>query len=459
MTESQVQEKDVKDVENVNNGDKAETKGPYTMEELEKALQDDPELRDAFIADEEQFLKDHAKPVEEKSEPGDDEKTGEPVDKEPDKKDEDLPDEVQVTLKKDWLGTYAKNRKPEEAIEEMSKGNAEKDKTIDFFKKEKLPGLESEIKKHQETNKTLKEQLEEYKKRLETPKKKGELAIPEVTPLDMDDDDLFLSDDGQKKFKRSYTDMHQAVKALAQKVEDLSKPQVKEPEKKEETPDTDVQDKIQQEYSEIDSFVSGKKEVFNNPPPIELMETEYLDFMGNLAKVSNIDGPIQLENGDFNPKLRENLKSYLANDDQGKTLRKAMQTNNLTPLDEGKYNTLNTIYAVRAIKQELGVPYDVALELHTARTRPSEEELRLKGNVEGHERYAKAKANREGYVKQTPAQTGGGDAEIMKMPVTELTKIMDKKPDTWTEREQHIVKTVWKQKGASDKEIKSMFGF
>jgi len=436
---------EVKDIEVQDSGEKAGEHGPYTMDELRTAIESDPEIRNAFLKDEEQFYKDH--PIKEAEPP-----TKSKEESKLETKEDELPEEIQVTVKSDWLGTYGKNRKPEDAIHEMSKGNEEKDKTIDFFKKEKLPQLEGELKKLREGETSLKRQLEEYKKRLEKPKE--EITIPEVDVIDDFDDDLFLSEDGQAKFKKSYTGLAQAVKGLSQKLSNLEKgpkePEVKEPEQPEQ-PD------FLQEYSEIDNFVSSKKDFFGQTPPIEMMENEFLDFMGNLAKVSNLQGPIQQANGQFVPELQNTLKTYLEDNEDKSGLRKALSDKELPSLDEGKYKTLTSIYKIRNIKNEYKVPYEVALEIYDARNKPSEDELKLQGNIEGHSRYEKAKANREQYVKETPAQNGGGDAELLKLPVGDFKAIMDKPKDKWSDREWHVVKTVYKQQGIGEDELKKLF--
>lgn len=421
---------EVKDVEVQK--DVKEEHGPYTMEELKTIIEDDPTLREEFLNDEEKFFKEH--PLKEASDDIDEE----------DKDVSDLPAEIQVNVKADWLGDL-KDRTPEEAIQEISKGNLEKDKTIDFYKKEKLPQLEGEVNKYKENEATLKKELDEYKKRL----KPKDIVIPEVIPIDFEEDDLFISDDGQKKLKDSFVSMNKTIEALTQK---LNQPKEKEVEKEVEK---EPVDNVQDEYLEIDNFIS-KKDVFGKPQPMEMMENEFLDFMGNLAKVTSLKGPIQQADGQFTPELKASLQTYLEDKEDEKGLRKALKENSLPELDEGKYKTLNSIYQIREIKNKNNLSYDLAYELFEARNRPSDDELKLKGNLDGHKRYAKAVSKKDQFVKETPASSGGGDTEIMQKPVSDFKEIMAKPSKDWTDGEKHIVRTVYKQQGIDEKELKTL---
>lgn len=450
-TEEKVQVKD-ESAGQGGSGTEGAEKTQYTMDELAKALEENPELRDSFIEDEETFLESHLKKTEEKEES---EPKKDASEEKSDEQSEDVPKEVQVTIDKEWLSTYGKNRKPEEAIKEMSKGNAEKDKTIDFFKTQKVPKLESDLEKVRSSEASLKKQIEEFNKQK---KEESKVEIPKIKAVDLDDEDLFLSDEGQKKFKESYAGLAKTVEAMAEKIKTLETPAApaKETEAKVETAE-DAE--YRKEYAEIDSFLSWKKDEFGTVAPMELMESDYLDFVGNLAKTAGIDGPIQDKDGAFTPKVQQAMKTYLDVDsDQGKEARKAMAANNMPLLDEGQYNTLSKVYKVRELKTQLGVPYEVALELFNARNRPSEDELKLQGNIEGHKQMAKAKSNREQFVKQTPTTSEGGDTEILNMPVAQFNKLMARDPKEWTDQEKHTIKSIYKQNGVPDEEIKESFG-
>ncbi len=468
VLEKEVQVKDENDVK-VNPADTGGEKEEnprvlYTMEELAQKLKDDPIMHQQFMKDEDSFLQENLKTEENASEGS---KPEESKEAKPEGKGEiagEDPKEIQVTINPKWLGDYGKGREAHEAVREMSKGNAEKDQTIEFYKVEKVPKLETELESQRKDNISLKKELETFKAgKTEVNADAAAKVVPksEIVDLNKDREELLYTEEGNKKLEKSMDDLVEENQALRLQNES---PKVVETAKEEPEITTDVsqpedtEQSHSKEYSEIDALVASQKSDFSSVKPMQQMEGAYLTFADDLAKVIKHEGPYQLENGLFTEELNRAIGYYLDSDsDNGKKIRDAFDVNKMPALDLNVYENLHKIYGIRDIRNEHKVSYENAFHIYRSKNGPTKEELQLKSNLVEHESRERAAENRKEFAKETPANAPGGDVAFENITEDEFYRIRDKKTVDWTEQEERSMKAVHLKSGMKEEEFRSLY--
>jgi hypothetical protein len=405
-----------------------------TFEALKAGLKEDRSLLSEFSAiqnDDEkvaEFVQNHVVP---KAEAG-------ATPQKPPAATETPDEEITFTgkLKKSDFGTYLKNRKPEEALLEMAKGNREKDTTIDFMKREKLPALETALNQERQTRERLEKENLSFKEQLEAFKKKQTEApaAPKVEELDLEKIDL-LDDDGQKKVKAALVNNAKALAASVAR-EDAQRAEINELKAsitsvRESVENAgranEVETKVEQQYTEIDMVRQRNRELFTSNRSVGDIEDDYVDFVKNLHAIAGLKGPLQDVNGQFTAEARQVYDLY-HDEEKGKALKAECDKRGVKLPDD--MDDLLVTYRINGIKNEYAkrdpltgqyqpIPFDEALERYKL-TLETPEQARLRGITEGHERYAKAVDNRKGFAKELPANAPGAPIDVSKLSETEI---------------------------------------
>lgn len=434
-----------------------EPRGAYTYDELKSALETDPALRAEFMQNEDKFItvSDNPPAAEPKpqgngnAQPGGDEA-------------------VSVLVKPSWLGSYAKNRKPDEAIQEMAKGNVEKDKTITFFKDEKIPALETELQKANEERATLKQQIADFEKKLQDaggkPAEKPETK--EVKIPDLPEDDLFYTEEGQKKIKdylvainQDRDNLRNELKSITEKVGDI--------EQKTETvaQDRQAKDAVKMEFEAIDNFRKENPAVFKSARNAQDIEKDYVGFMKDMASVQGIEAFAKDGSGRFSKEASDALHAVIdENSEDGKAIREKLQERNIKLPDD--FGELQMVYAIRDIRSQtfeknasgeaVPIPYNKAFKIYQGSNGDELKKMLLDARKDGHENFQKAVDERKRFAKETPLKGGAGPIDVDNYPTEQFFKLIEKGAAARTDEEDDILRHILKAKNLSDNEIDRM---
>ena len=409
-----------------------------TFDALKTAFTKDRELQKEFVAIQsddakvEEFLKTHVVP-----------KDGGAQVAQPARVSTEPPDEEIVftgKLKKSDFGTYLTNRKPEEAIAEMAKGNREKDATIEFLKREKLPNLESELAKEKQTREQIEREAKTFKEQLEAFKSK-QAAAPareKIEPVDLTDID-FLDEAGQKKAKdiiaaqqKALADSLAREEVLEGKISDIEA-RITNVSQSVETAgkEREIENRVEQQYGEIDNVRARHRDLFTSNRSVGDIEDDYLDFCRNLHAIAGCKGPLQDANGQFTPEARQAYDLY-HDEEKGKALKAECDKRGVK-LPEDMDDLLVT-YRINAIKNEYAkrdpatgqyqpIPFDEALERY-ALSLETPEQRKLRDIKAGHDQYEKAVQNRAGFAKEIPATAASAPVDMSKVGLDEFQALI-----------------------------------
>jgi hypothetical protein len=424
---------------------------------------------------------------------------------------------VTVEIDPSHLGTYAKNRPLEEAVFEAVRGNSEKDRLIGFFRNEKIPQYEQRIAEISNRERTLRQEFEDYKKRIgvqpqatpaATPQAmpqqpSAKIEIPEIPqePVPPEGAD-FLDDDKRNEYLKNLRTYHEtltkrqkAIEQLAQQsqqaINSLSSElaQVREGVTKTQARVTE-RDTIEafdsatrREYAEIDAMIGSEdgKRVFGaNVRPSSEIEKDWLDFLNNLAIVTGIKGGIYSDGTNLKPELLQRLDVYdNADSPEGKTLRDACGSRGFRPPDD--IDVLNRVYTVRNTRNKYSardaegnlvpIPYEKALLLSgiqppqarqpapapqpTGQTPPPPAaNQKLMQQVDLSNRRAAA-VQKQGQFANEPPVNGGASAIDVNSPAFEqlFRKAFAKKAPEWTEMDKEVLRQAYRSKGIVPEEL------
>jgi len=460
-----------------------------TQAEIVKAMEADPALSAEFIKAEQSgkmddFVKKYQKseapvevvePVKPDTEPKKAEKAAPPAE-EPD-------EEVEIPshkVRKKDLGTYIKNRKPEEAIAEALKGNRQKDKTIQFLKEERLPALEGELDETVKENKTLKQQLAEYEAKKAAaaaePVKKAEPVAEEELPDDLEDGDM-LDSDYQKKVIAHVKATAKANKALlakqtAQEQEIASlKSGIEEAKTGTKTLAETVQrgDAAGAEDDQIDRMRKRNTDIFVSARSIAKIEGEYKEFLEDLRVKAGVKEPVFNDKGGFTAGIVSAFHQYHAQDEAGKLLRAQCEAADIRPPED--LEDVTKIRKIQAIRKQYGVkkkrtgeyedlPYEEALQKFVGTDLGT---VRKQSRVEGQDAYEKALAKRADKAHEIKATDGADPADLAGISLKDFDDRLEKylvakKAGKDNPEERAVLESICKIKGAGTEETKSILG-
>lgn len=459
-----------------------------TQQEIVKAMEADPALAAEFIAAEkagkiDDFVTKHKKPdADPAADPAASHAKTEEKPKE--KAPVETPDEeITVKVHRKDLGTYLKNRKPEEAVLEAVKGKAEADKTIDFLRTERVPKLETELGAAVQENKSLKQQLAEYGARKAEEAKRPPAAPPPpstdiVIPADLPDGDL-LEPEYQKQVAAHLKAMTAATKAL------LARDATREQEitalkgglKKAE----DEVGSVKQEFikagaegDEDDEIVRMRKrnpDIFVSDRSEADIRKDYSHFLENLRVVAGVKEPVLDDKGQFGAGIVSAFNQFYAQDDAGKALREKCDARNVKPPDD--LADLTKIEKVQAIRKQYGVfntrtgqydplPYEEALQKYVAGD-ATLSDIRIKARAEGQSDYEKALAKRGEKAHEVKATDSADPADLAGITLedfqTRHVKYLEAvKAGKAMPEERAILESICKLKGMPAAEITRILG-
>jgi hypothetical protein len=457
-----------------------------TQQEIVKAMEADPALSAEFIAAEKDgkindFVTKHQKPV---ADPAADPAAShaKTEEKPKDKPPVETPDEeITVKVRKKDLGTYLKNRKPEEAVLEAVKGKAEADKTIDFLKTERVPTLERELGATVQENKSLKQQLADYEakkaKEKENPPPPPPTPTDIVIPADLPEGDL-LEPEYQKQIAAHLKAMAAATKALlardAAREQEITalKSGVKEAK--------DEVVSVKQEFvkagaqgDEDDEIVRMRKrnpDIFVSDRPESEIRGDFEHFLENLRVVAGVAEPIK-KDGQWSAGIVSAFNQYHAQDDAGKQLREKCDARSVKPPED--MADLTKIEKVQAIRKQYGVlnsrtgqydplPYEEALQKYVAGD-STLSDIRIKARAEGQSDYEKALAKRGEKAHEVTAKDSADPADLAGVTLEDFSarhmKYLEAvKAGKAMPEERAILESICKLKGMSAEQINYYLG-
>ena len=394
-------------------------------------------------------------------------------------------------IKPEWLGTYlSKGRTYSEAIEEMSKGNKQKDKTIEYYKLEKTPAAERERNEAVARAEKLQKELEDMKvapekKEVEKPTKDEDIVVPEAPtlpppPAQLEGDDLY-DDDKLKKYKEDYQSyiadlsgfqtkmseyydikskksIQDAIKSSSEKYEsDLAEIKKFKEEVTSEKQEKNNDSVVQREFEEIESLRSQYPEILGEGRPISRIEADYVEFLSNLASIAGVTGGIYsldpAKKGALRSEVSNAFSAYMNQGSQvGQKFRDAAEQRGLGLPED--YDTLKKIYTVRKYRNKFAqrgadgkyqlLPYNDAFDI----AKLKEDGLDIKSEVnkkrdevlDEHNKKEAALSKKNGFAKEAPTETEGAKPMIDNLSRNDLNEILMKHP---TMRSEADVKILW----------------
>ena len=376
------------------------------------------------------------------------------------KSDDEIEEVVEAKIKPSWLGTYAKNRTPEEAVQEMHKGGIEKDRTIDFLRKEKIPTLEEAIREKSNENLSLKKQLDLFNK---NQKKQGTQQTDEVIeggevsaelppfpqmPIGEDAFDEEKVTDYNKKMQE-YLDAKDArTIAMLEKSREEVRQEfrgefdgVKTDINQSRVVDTHNKN-IEREFIDIEDFRNLHQKVFGSDRTVREIENDFISFLEDLAHVAGIDGGIYKDGHTISDEVNEAYADFKNQESEdGEELRTRISENGIKPPTD--LDVLNGIYYVRGIRQKYGqrlpdgsiIPLDWENAYTIAqREDPTlAEERKFEEQLEIQDGRNKAIQNRKSFATEPNIGDDQNSLDVANMTNEDLNKILSKHTSTWTE--------------------------
>lgn len=389
---------------------------------------------------------------------------------------DDVEEEVVVKIKPSWLHTYGKNRSADEAVFEMSKGVKEKDRTIDFLRKEKIPSLEELVRAAQTENVALKSEIEKFKVGKESAQTEPqdevleEVVIPEIPPMPkfptgedafdeakmneyktaIEDRDRIIQESYEARNKKSQQETKAELNRIRKDITgELGK--VKQTQDIEKATSS-RKDSVLNEYTEIDSFRSRNPEVLGGDRSIQEIESDFIKYMEDLALAAGINGGIYKEDGRT---LREEIRRavQMHQDDsikEGEQLRNNATDRGIKAPED--LDVLNKIYTIRAIRKQYGsrdaagnfVPmdWDDAFVLAKKNHPELTAENKFQSQVETENKRNKAIENRKGFARETKVGAGQGQLDVSNFPTQQFDALMAKNSSDWTETEKESLRAI-----------------
>jgi len=500
----------------------------YTEEDLKRLVADDPDFRQLFMENEAQFI---TVQPDGKSEPEpQDPDAQEPAPQEPDLSVPPVPDEppapeiqedppqeeppiapqepaepvipdpaapsdgeeVTLTFEKDLLGTYVD-------VEAMSKGNSEKDKTIGFYKRERIPALETRVS-------DLQRQLAEAKKAppppapaqpapvAAQPQAPAAPVAPAEPPVEVPvlekinlsetlDPDVF-GEESVNKLQGYFDGIQAQNQALATQntnlvakttgqdkvIADLQNnfTQVKtevDTNKQNQTAGEQTlarQAMIDAELAEIDTVRRENPGVLGEytRPTVEI-ETEYISFVKDIAQIAGVQGPLYASDGSgaFAPNVTATVNTYLNQTVQaGKDLKAKCDERGVSlPAD---YDSLDRIYDVRKIRNsyfakdgtgaDVPIPYSQAIRMYSG-SPENANKVALEKRIGEHNARQQAAANRQAHAPTTPPEGGTPPQDPAGLEL-EYHRINATPMANWSDTDRDIMRKIYIQKGISAEE-------
>jgi hypothetical protein len=386
---------------------------------------------------------------------------------------------VTVKVKPEWLGTYAKNRTPDEAVLEMHKGVVEKDRTIDFLRKEKIPTLEESVRSFQSENTSLKAELERYKNNVtKQPEQTDEvktvdIVIPEIPALpDIPSGEDAFDEEKMANYKKLLSDRDAAISSANEariKLAALENKKEIERVKSELRGEIDSVKRVQQseitnnsqktavknEYAEIEDFRKRYPDMFSGDRTIQEIEGDFIKYMEDIALISGINGGIYKDDG---RSIRDDVRTAVqlhqdASNKDGEDLRvRATERGISVPAD---MDVLNKVYAVRGIRKQYGarnesgefIPIDWDAALAIAKTQNNSllvENDKFQSQVEMQNKREKAIQNRKSFAQETKVGEGQGQLDIANFPMQQFNALMAKDSKSWSETEKDTLRQIAK---------------
>ena len=395
---------------------------------------------------------------------------------------------VTVKVKPEWLGTYAKNRSPDEAVQEMHKGVIEKDRTIDFLRKEKIPTLENSVRSFQTENLSLKAELERYKNNQSKPVeqqdevKKVEVVVPEVPKLpEMPSGEDAFDEEKVANYKKLLSERETAISAANEakiKLAALENRQeidrvraelrgeidsVKQAQQSKDSFDSQKV-AVKNEYSEIEDFRKRYPSIFAGDRTVQEIEGDFIKYMEDIALVSGINGGIYKDDGrSIRDEVRNAIQVHqdISNKD-GEDLRaRASERGISVPSD---MDVLNRVYAVRGIRKQYGtrsdsgefIPIDWDAALAIAKTQKNPlliEDEKFQSQVEMQNKRDKAIQNRKSFANETKVGEGQGHLDIANFPMQQFNALMSKDSKSWSETEKDTLRQIAKHFNMKPEEL------
>lgn len=393
-----------------------------------------------------------------------------------------------VKVKPEWLGTYAKNRSPDEAVQEMHKGVIEKDRTIDFLRKEKIPTLESSVRTFQTENLSLKAELERYKNNQVKPVeqqdevKKVEVAIPTIPsfPEIPSGEDAF-DEDKVANYKKLLAERETAILAASEakiKIAALENKQEIErvrnefrgeidglkQEQQSKTSFDNQKVAVKNEYSEIEDFRKRYPSIFAGDRTVQEIEGDFIKYMEDIALVSGINGGIYKDDGrSIRDEVRNAIQIHqdITNKDGEELRSRATERGISVP---GDMDVLNRVYAVRGIRKQYGtrsdsgefIPIDWDAALAIAKTQKNPlliEDEKFQSQVEMQNKRDKAIQNRKSFANETKVGEGQGHLDIANFPMQQFNALMSKDSKSWSETEKDTLRQIAKHFNMKPEEL------
>jgi len=426
-----------------------------SLDELKNALRTDKALGAELIADEKAFYEKYLAKAESASA---DPKKPEPPVKQPDD------EEITVKVRKSTLGSYAKNRTPEEAVVELARGKSESDKTIDFLKNHKLPGVEEENINLRAQTLTLKQELEAYKKKKDAAPaaKPVEVALP----ADLENLDL-LDPDAQKKVMDTLKQFSAALKSTQEQNQALKseldglKTDVTSANERTNARETEesLRNKVASDLSEIDTIRRQNPDLFVSQRPYEAIQGDYVAFVDDLCLIAGVKGPVRDDKGEFTPEARAAYALY-HDAEKGKELKEKCDKEGVAlPEDFADMMRMHEIRTqkVRIINSATGrieehpLPLEDAVKQYKKQNELSPDKARLEGVKKGHDAYNKAVEKRAQFAKEIRASQGASPVDLSAVTAAEVrdmflvydNSVKKRKPDQTTKQKlEHILRNV-----------------
>lgn len=423
-----------------------------SVEELEKAFEKNSELREEFIHDEKGFIEKHTK--------------GKPKEDSP-KKESVEKDEIVETKKvdinafevdEDLLGTYAKDRTPENAVMEALKGNAEKDRTINR-NKVKVQELQDDLDVAKNETSVLRQQIEESKKK---PAKVEKVEIANIEIPELPDDVDMFTEEGQKVYKdhlkavrKSNESLKEQVKSIASSVNNFDEEMTSVKNdvivEKENVARTKA---LRTEYTQIDELGITSR-------PAKEIEADYVDFMETLHKIVGSKNPLYNQNGGFSKEVSDALVLYSEPEkqqsDKGNELRVHLARLGRTLPND--FDGLTKIYQIRDLRNKYRdstgnfMSYEVAQKLYEVDT-VGDKIIKAKSDINA--KKQKALNNRKEYAKETPTKGGPSKVDPQDYPKQQIENILSKASSTRTPEETEFATTWMKAMGFPESEIETL---
>jgi hypothetical protein len=376
-------------------------------------------------------------------------------------------EEVVLRVKKSDLGTYATGRSTVDAVREKLRGKDEADKTIEFFKNEKLPRLESRAISAENQaatfvseNKSLKNQIQEYEARLKNLSGDSGIELPEEID--------FFDPDHQELTKKVLED-YRSKRLASKNVQ--PQPQKTEPEAKPPAaPDNPTQsEKPQQdEAKEFDDLRNLQRnpdysEFFQTKTDIQALNNSYLQFTIDLAKTCGIQNPYDA-NGQLTPETRSVLADYFEpKSTRGDRIRTAANRESVAPPEE--LPALQRVLLYHQVRSTMGTrrpdgtmaPLSESDAVNLLRVKyPNLFETKknpVNTRIDEIDARSRAIEDRKARAVEVPTSAGADVTDLNAMPLSEFNRLMKKPRAQYTPAEQTLMKKLLMEKaGYTEKE-------